>query len=207
MPVLRCPQCGRAYSYDRRKVGYGLICATPGCQTIIPVKSPVSRWLVACALGVCVALGVGYAFGHSAANKSVSAAAAPALVAASVPGPVLNTRKPHSHQSSLPPGLYVPTQAEAQQAGQEWARVRPQASQPTAAPVQKATAAPMFAVLLPTGTEVAPAQGAAGRGELTVVNGTGQDAVVKLAAAGRPDGPLVAFRTVYVQAGAAVHAG
>lgn len=209
MSALRCPQCGRAYSYDRRKVGYGLICATPGCQTIIPVKPPVSRRLVACALGVCAALGVGYAFGQTSARSVV-----PALVShvAVAPQATLGMRKgaaaahgkrqaAKAASGSVPSSFYIPTRAEVRAADRAWPRAHPVPIKPAEFAVEPAPAASIPFVSLPTGTDIISPLGTEGRGELTIVNGTQQDAVVKLALTESDGGQTLTCRKVYIQAG------
>lgn len=222
MRILRCPQCGRGYQFDRGKVGYSILCATPGCQTMIPVKPPVSPWFIASVLGVGAALGIGYSYGHSTAAQPP--AIAPIHVgqapAASDTTPIRGksflylNRGGKKRQAELIGTLAEPDAAIRQKRAQKTQttasthdreatrsqRRNHQTGNPTDLKAVFVPQPQAALVSLPTGTDVAPALAATGMGELTAINGTRQDAVVKLAAQLSSDGPMVAFRTVYVKA-------
>ena len=230
MFALRCQRCGTTYHADEDKIGLSIVCTTPGCQSLIPVQSALDAEMEA-RFGSARSLATPIGSARSSATPGrlglgfrwvLGVISLAALIGYGLQRPTLKPSIPKilpASQQTLPnpaaafheTGAIVGTMAKPEPVKQQVKVVPPSSPQqqsrsdpPSVGDGTKQLASlpvPIPTTPPPTGTEVVIAGGNKGLGRLTIINGTNDDAVVKLVTLADANEAPKAYRGVYVRAG------
>lgn len=234
---LRCARCGRSYYSDVDKIGYSILCTTPGCQGVIPVQMPLSgsakplsvlpkplnasrpkrfnSLLLLGTLGLGALIGYGLQRPHPAPVIKPYAISQPETSTIMPGKPLYRVVAGHPSQAPLEP-LAAGEIGVTPRIKPETVRVKaasilaavpqkqsfPAYPMPARAEVEAKSAPPQLSVpSLPTGTDIVTVNGNDGLGWLTIINGTAQDAVVKMLPLLDNGETTAAYRGVYIRSG------